>query len=179
MRAGVLSFFALLLVVAFSSTNADERLPPGFTALVLGETAQLPGGGRITVAEYSADQSVTSDTLEGPVAGVATWFRVEACAGGLTLEGLTAEANFSLSRVIATGFEDRMAAPHPAARKPEFATPYVPEPIACGTCRDGWVSVVAVGEEQVLEGVNAILFDPARLGMAPPELHVKLAWLLD
>ena len=92
-------------------------------------------------------------------------------------KGLLGGKGFGLVK-IKTGFERRLAAPHPAAKEPAFATPYVPKAIEPGNCREGWVSVVASGEETVLEGANAILFDPSAAGFVPPGQQVKIAWLI-
>jgi hypothetical protein len=170
---------SLGIALATLSAAADLPVPPDFQIVAMGESATLPGNGSITVADFATDQPVSSETLEGPVAGVAAWFRVKVCAGGTSLEGYTSEANFSLSRKVKTGFETRYAAPHPAARMPPFATEYVPSPIDAGSCREGWVSVVAMDESTVLEGANAILFNPSMLGITPPEQQAKIAWLLD
>jgi hypothetical protein len=167
-------------VFIMSQTLAGPPLvPEGFILTPLGQSAELEGDGSIKISDFATDQSFILNTLEDPTRGVAAWFKVKVCAGDLPLEGFTSESNFALSRKIKTGFEQRLAAPHPSAKEPQFATPYVPVNIEAGSCREGWVSVVSTEDTSVLEGANAILFDPATVGFVPSEQQKKVAWLIE
>jgi hypothetical protein len=175
---------ALTLLVAVVSTIANAQpgpIPAGYPEHTFGEPAPLPGGGKITLSMFEPDiYNSRTNQFNDLVETVSSLVHVEMCAGATELSKMASEVYFSLTRAIATGHESINGTPSTYVREPSLQPDYVPLSVAPGECKAGWVAFTTLGHEgdKVLEGASSITFDPAVLGMVPPEQQVKLAWRL-
>lgn len=173
----------LALVIAYCPAAIAQAgpVPEGYTEQTFGEPAALPGGGNITVSSYEADIALSRTNQFGDVVDtVSTLVNARICAGSTGLSNMASEVYFSLARVISTGHESIPGTSPQGLRDPGLQPDYVPMSLNPGECREGWVAFTRLGEagEKVLEGASMIWFDPAVLGMVPPDQQVKLAWRL-
>lgn len=175
---------ALTFLVALfpAITGAQPSpIPEGFSEHPFGEPAPLPGGGQVTVSKYERDIPYSKTNQFGDlIETISSLIHVEMCAGTAELSKMAAEVYFSLTRPIVTGHESIKGTPSKDIREPGLQPGFVPLSVEPGECRHGWVAFTTLGRggDKALEGASSITFDPAVLGIVPPEQQVKLAWRL-
>lgn len=156
-------------------------IPEGYSEHAFGEPTALPGGGAITLSRYEADIALSRTNQFGDVVDtVSSLVNARICAGSSELSNMVSEVYFSLARVISTGHESIPGTPSKDIRDPSLQTGYVPQSVPPGQCVEGWVAFTRTGQagDKVLEGASSIWFDPAVLGIVPPDQQVRLAWRL-
>lgn len=175
---------ALIFLVTLFPVMASAQpgpIPEGYSEHPFGEPAPLPGGGQVTISMYEQDIPYSKTNQFGDlIETISSLIHVEMCAGTTELSKMASEVYFSLTRAIVTGHESMNGTSSKNIREPGLQPGFVPLTVEPGECRQGWVAFTALGRggDKALEGASSITFDPAVLGIVPPEQQVKLAWRL-